>query len=157
MVWRALEWDWKSTLVFLEKLEGKRGICSKAYLAQVLEAVIFPHFDSLSEEEQEDFIFMEDGAKVYVVHARLPKLNQGIRGFEWPPSSPDLNPIEKIWRWMKHEISNLPNPPLSVEALKFELQRLWDMIDSADWRYLTERLTCKLEDVILMKGRSTLH
>jgi hypothetical protein len=28
--------------------------------------------------------------------ARLPRLNHGVRGFDWPPSSPDLNPIEKV-------------------------------------------------------------
>ena len=41
---------------------------------------------------------MEDGAKVHKRHARLPRLNRGIQGFIWLPSSPDLNPIEKVWR-----------------------------------------------------------
>jgi hypothetical protein len=34
-------WDWKSPLVFIEKLEDINGICLKAYLQQVLEPVIF--------------------------------------------------------------------------------------------------------------------
>jgi hypothetical protein len=84
--------------VFLEKVPGKKGICSIAYTKQVLEAVIGPHFASLSPKEQERFIFIEDGAKVHQRAARLWRLNQGIRGFDWPLSSPDLNPIEKIWR-----------------------------------------------------------
>jgi transposase len=60
---------------------------------------------------------MEDGAKVHKGKARLPRLNKGIRGFKWPPSSPDLNPIEKVWRWMKHKITMLPNPPTSIPEL----------------------------------------
>jgi len=28
--------------------------------------------------------------------ARLPRLSHGIHGFNWPHSSPDLNPIEKV-------------------------------------------------------------
>jgi hypothetical protein len=50
MVWAAIGWDWKSLLVFLVKEPGRRGICSTAYLKQVLEAVIFPFYDSLTDE-----------------------------------------------------------------------------------------------------------
>jgi hypothetical protein len=41
MVWGAIGWDWKSPLVFLEKLPGRKGICSKAYLQQVLQPIVF--------------------------------------------------------------------------------------------------------------------
>jgi hypothetical protein len=78
--------------VFIEKLLERRGICSKAYLQQVLEPVVFPLFDTLSAE----YIFIEDGSKVYAGSARLPRLSYSIRGFNWPPSLPDLNPIKKV-------------------------------------------------------------
>jgi hypothetical protein len=39
---------------------------------------------------------MEDGSKVHKGKARLPRLNHGVHGFDWPPSSFDLNPIEKV-------------------------------------------------------------
>src|SRR5436190_8563968 len=100
---------------------------------------------------------MEDGSKVHLRKARLPHLQHGVHGFKWPPSSPDLNPIEKVWRWMKHELTKLPNPPLSVEQMKVELQKLWDQVNPLEWRYLTERLTCKLEDVISAKEMATIH
>ena len=45
MIWGALGWDYKSELVFMQKLPGRKGICSKAYLQQVLQPVIFPLFD----------------------------------------------------------------------------------------------------------------
>ena len=92
MIWGAIGWDYKSELVFLEKLPGRKGICSKAYLQQVLQPVVFPLFDQLGPE----YIFMEDGSKVHAGSARLPRLQHGVRGFNWPPSSPDLNPIEKV-------------------------------------------------------------
>ena len=88
---------------------------------------------------------------------QLPRLNHGIRGFDWPPSSPDLNPIEKVWRWMKHEITKLETVSTTIEDLKEVLQELWNNVDPKDWRYLTERLTCKLEDVIESKGMATVH
>jgi transposase len=134
-----------------------KGVCSKAYLNQVLKAVVFPWFDSLLSKQKEEFIFMEDGAKVHKGYARLPRLNRGLRGFSWPPSSPDLNPIKKVWRWIKNKITKLETVPTTIEDLKEVLQELWSEVDPKDWRYLTERLTCKLKDVINSKGMATVH
>jgi hypothetical protein len=153
MIWGAIGWDFKSELVFMEKLPDRRGICSKAYLTEVLEPIVFPLFDTLGPE----YIFMEDGAKVHAGSARLPRLQHNIRGFHWPPSSPDLNPIEKVWRWMKEELKKLAVVPKSKEALKGELQKLWDRVDPRDFRHYTEQLTCKLEDVIIAKGMATIN
>jgi transposase len=64
----------------------------------VLNKVIGPYYDSLTPKQQVGFIFMEDRAKVHEGKARAWRLNHGVKGFNWPPSSPDLNPIEKVWR-----------------------------------------------------------
>lgn len=153
MIWGAIGWDYKSPLVFLEKEEGCKGVNSKVYRDQVLQPIIFPLFDGLGPE----YIFMEDGAKVHKGYARLARLEHYLRGFNWPPSSPDLNPIEKVWRWMKEELKKLPFVPTSKEELKREIQRLWDSLDPRDFRAYTERLTCKLEDVIRLEGLATIH
>ena len=157
MVQGAISQDQKSPLVFLVKEHGKKGICSTVYLNQVLKAVIFPYYDSLTPEQQAEFIYMEDGAKVHKGKARLPRLNKGIRGFDQPPSSPDLNPIKKIWRWIKHEINKLETMPTTVKDIKEVLQELWSEVNPKEWRYLTKRLTCKLKDVIESKGIATVH
>jgi hypothetical protein len=153
MIWGAIGWDYKSELVFMEKLPERKGICSKAYLTEVLEPVVFPLFDTLGP----DFIFMEDGAKVHCGSARLPRISHNIRGFNWPPSSPDLNPIEKVWRWMKEELKKLPYVPKNKGDLCKELQKLWDRVDPRDFRHYTEQLTCKLEDVIAVRGMATVN
>jgi hypothetical protein len=157
MVWGAIGWDWKSPLIFMVKEEGRKGVCSQAYLNQVLEPVIFPFWASLTDEQRQEWHFIEDGSKVHKGKARLPRLNHGVRGFNWPPSSPDLNPIEKVWRWMKDEINKLDTVPLTIENLKEVIQELWSEVDPKEWRYLTHRLTCKLEDVIDCKGIATIH
>jgi hypothetical protein len=61
MIWGVIGWDYKSELVFMEKLLWRKGICSRAYLEQVLQPIVFLLFNELGPE----YIFMEDGAKVY--------------------------------------------------------------------------------------------
>jgi hypothetical protein len=153
MIWGAIGWDYKSPLIFLEKLPGRKGVCSKAYLQQVLEPIVFLLFDSLSPE----YIFMEDGSKVYLGKARLPRLQHGVRGFNWPPSSPDLNPIERVWRYMKEELKKLPYVVTTKAELMKEIQRIWDEINVRKFRHYTERLTCVIEDVIKVKGGATIN
>ncbi len=116
MIQRAIGQDYKSELVFIESSLDER-VFAKAYLQQVLQPVVFPLFDRLGLE----YIFIEDGSKVYAGSARLPQLEHGVRGFNWPPSSLDLNPIEKAWRQMKEELKKLPYVPKNREDLCREL------------------------------------
>ena len=58
---------------------------------------------------------------------------------------------------MKEELKKLPFVPTSKEALCREIQRLWDQVDPRDFRHYTERLTCKLEDVIEVRGLTTIR
>lgn len=110
-------WDYKSLLVFLKKLPSRKGVCSKAYLEQVLKPIVFPLFDTLGPE----YIFIEDGSKVYKGKARLPQLEHSIRKFDWPPSSPDLNLIERVWRYMKEKLKQLPYVVTTKAELKREI------------------------------------
>ena len=100
---------------------------------------------------------MENRAKIHQGWAKLSRKLKGLRGFNWPPSFPDLNPIEKIQRWMKNEISKLETIPTSIEDIWEVVQELWSEIDPKEWRYLTARFTCKLEDVIESKGMVTVY
>ena len=58
---------------------------------------------------------------------------------------------------MKHEITKLETVPTSIEDMKEVLQELQNEVDPEEWRYLTERLTYKLEDIIESKGMTTVH
>ena len=58
---------------------------------------------------------------------------------------------------MKHEITKLETVPTSIEDMREVLQELWNEVNLKEWRYLTERITCKIEDVIESKGMATIH
>jgi hypothetical protein len=120
MIWGVLGWDYKSLLVFMEKLPGQKDIYSRTYLEQVLEPIVFPLFETLGS----DYIYMENRSKVHKGKTRFPRLEYGVRGFNWPFSSPDLNLIEKVWRWMKSQLNTMPYKPRTKEGLIEAIQGL---------------------------------
>jgi len=58
---------------------------------------------------------------------------------------------------MKEELKKLLYVPKSREDLKRELQKLWDRVDARDFQHYTEQLTCKLKDVIKVRGLATIN
>ena len=46
---------------------------------------------------------------------------------QWPPNSPDLNPLDfHVWGAMLHRYQQLHPKPQNVQQLKAALQRIWD-------------------------------
>jgi hypothetical protein len=113
IIWGAIGWDYKSPLVFLKREKEAKGVNSRAYRDQVLEPITFPLFDQFGI----NYIFIKNRNKIHKKHAKLAKLQHQIRSFDWPLSSPDLNIIEKVWRWIKKELKKLPFISISKKTL----------------------------------------
>ena len=58
---------------------------------------------------------------------------------------------------MKEELKKLGYMPKSIKDLKRELQKLWDRVNPRDFRHYTKQLTCKLEDVIVVRGLAIIY
>jgi hypothetical protein len=154
MVWGAIGWGYKSPLVFMSKSTGK-GINSKDYRDQVLIPVLTPAMAEVNEFDEHP-ILMEDGAKIHAGNAKKYRLQQGWETLSpWPPSSPDFNPIEKVWRWMKHCLTVMEPFPLSLDALKAAVQRLWDQMDPNLFMGPVEQWSDIMEECIAYKGLAT--
>src|ERR1035437_7895961 len=76
-----------------------------------------------------------------------------------PPYSPDLNPIEHVWKKLKElvlemhpEISDIIGEENIREALGKALQEAWDSIPKEYFDRLVESMPARVKAVIKQKG-----
>jgi transposase len=73
---------------------------------------------------------MHDNASCHTSRAVKAYLaDAGLELLDWPPFSPDLNPIENIWGWIKFQLySKFPRAETRDELIDFVFE-IWEKID----------------------------
>ena len=78
-----------------------------------------------------------------------------VRVLEWPPQSPDLNPIEHMWDELERQRPH--DPPSNKQQLKDTLQRTWNAIGQETCAKLVDSMPRRLLAVIKAKGGPTKY
>ena len=101
MVWGCVTYDGRSSLHFHDA-----NVDAAVYIDCLKEAFLTCKYDKeyMNLKKNKKYIFMQDGATCHTAKrtqafckSRFPKHIKVLEKGEWPPSSPDLNPIEKLW------------------------------------------------------------
>lgn len=119
MIWASIGYDYKGPLIFLRKKkadddeEKKLGMNASRYIRRCLARILNGPTALPSGR-----IFMQDGARCHTAKKTLAYLaRKGQEIVEgWPPYSPDLNPIENLWRYLDVQIAN--RAPATLEELE---------------------------------------
>jgi len=77
------------------------------------------------------FIFQQDGAPAHTARVTQDWLVANCDDFisknEWPPNSPDLNPLDyHIWGAMLEAYQKLTPKPKTIQELRITLQKIWE-------------------------------
>jgi transposase len=126
---------------------------------QTIDQNIIPEFIAAQFMHGGDWKFMHDNAPVHTKKSNVKALEDaGVNVLTWPARSPDLNPIENVWAWLKEKLYTEYPPCESAEELETTVHTIWNT-------HLTPELCEKfcgnyskrLRAVLESKGESTKY
>lgn len=154
MFWGCFSGFGKGPGLFWEKQWG--SISAETYIEYTvpLIATHLQHHEGLNRK----LTLMQDGAAGHRAAATITELrSRGITIEKWPPYSPDLNPIEMVWNWMKNYIEDhygLEEKP-SPANLRLYVTEAWYAVPESYLQDLLQSTRARCEAVITAKGGHT--
>jgi len=148
MIWGCFAWSGVGNLV---KITGI--LTANMYidiLRENLEASL------LQVGLENNFVFQQDNdpkhkAKITQTFFKLSR----IKVLDWPPQSPDLNPIENLWSILDKKVDK--TGVTNTENYFVALKKAWEELDEKYLQNLMESMPKRLQTVIKAKGGHTKY
>jgi transposase len=103
-------------------------------------------------------IFQHDNDPKHTSHiARQWLEGKGVGVLDWPPQSPDLNPIEHLWHRLKRQLAAYETEPRSMGELWERVEVEWDKIPAQVCIDLIESMASRVAAVLKAKGGYTKY
>ena len=112
---------------------------------------------ALPSDRSRNWIFQHDGAPCHTSNVVTNWLrSKKIRFCEnWPPYSPDLNPVENLWAIVSYEVRK--GGPYNDESLKDEVEQQWRQIPDELIHSLIDSMPRRIASVIAAEGGHTKY
>jgi hypothetical protein len=126
---------------------------AKEYLEEILQPHVLPwiqkNFPDLSE-----VVFMQDGAPCHTAKSVQKWLSDNLNFWSkdmWPPSSPDLNPLDfSIWAYVQAMAGKSQH--LNLESVKRSVSKAWNSMSADYIRKTCSKFRSRIEAVVKANG-----
>jgi hypothetical protein len=150
-VWAAVGYDFKSKLIFYETSSSNGKMTGRVYIDLILTEV------KKWIDRGDDFILEEDKDSAHGVGensaVRAYKQEIGLEYFFNASGSPDLSPIENIWRAQKQKIKAIDH--FDDDTLVAAIHRCWDEISMTTVNKYIDSMTRRMESLARHRGEMT--
>ena len=159
----AIGYGYKSKLLFIHGSGKKGAFTQRDYLEQVLQLGIegmLANFAVETHTRGQEPQFMEDGNSAHG-HKSIKnccaiwRKNHSIVLFPHPSTSPDMNPIEKCWRYIKQSLHRRKRQPTTEAEMEAAVTEEWNKIPQEWINSLIDKQEYWVHELVKRCGWST--
>lgn len=147
MIWGCFSYNGVGDLILLPQ-----KVTSSTYLHILNENALVSGCQGIGTH----FILQQDNAPIHksrMIAKYLRDLDQET--IDWPPQSPDLNPLENLWHYLKQNMT-IDIGRQSSETFA-EIKNIWDQIPKEILENLVNSIPDRLQEVIDNNGGNTSY
>lgn len=136
-------------------VEKYRGVCAREFQQVLLQQLLPQAKRILRRNRKGEPIFLLDGAPPHTAADTINFMRAHNIQYlhDWPPNSPDLNPIENVWAWLKRETN--AQHPQSGAALWSAAKGVWKGLTAAKCRKYMGSFNRRMQRCIQRNGDHT--
>ena len=153
MVWSCITWDGVGYICDI----GDHNMVKEDYL-DILKSDLLNSLNYYNLNNNRT-IFMQDNDPKHKAKLVMDWLNQQqFEVMDWPPQSPDLNPIENMWAKLKKMLKkNYSQPAKNKDELFKRVGECWYKIDAIECQKYIESMPRRVKQVIDARGLWTRY
>ena len=151
MVWGCMMWEGTGYAV---KIDGRMD--ADLY-TRILDDDLQASLDFYNKSS-DDIIFQQDeDPKHHSGKAQMWFKYHDIQVLPWPAQSPDLNPIEHLWDYIKRRLREYEEDLKGILELWERIEKEWAKIPVSVCQNLIESMPRRIQDVLKAKGGNTKY